>query len=409
MMKTKILLWFFLLPAHAALPQSGFFLPPGRESVEIPFEYINNFIILNLTINNTLPLKFIYDTGAEHTILTKREISDVLHVKYEREFRIAGSDLKTELVAYLVRKVRLDIGDRASAPGEDILVLQEDYFRFEEFAGITVHGILAGNVFSKFMIKINYQRQVITLYDRSHFKMRENGYESLPVEIYRNKIYLKTRLELMRDSVAAVKLLVDTGAGLPMLLFSSDQSMIRPPAGAISSKIAMGLGGYLEGYVGRIPMLEFGSRNQHNIVTYFQRQDTSMNMDAINRRNGLLGNVLLSRFTMFIDYQNSKLWLKPSSNFKEAFLFDRSGLNLIVSGISLNVFTVQYVGDHSPASEADIRPGDEILRIGYLPTTFLSLGEIQKRLQKRPGKVVKLLIRRAGKRMLKKITLRDLI
>jgi hypothetical protein len=213
----------------------------------------------------------------------------------------------------------------------------------------------------------------------------------------------------MRDSVAAVKLLVDTGAGLPMLLFSSDQSMIRPPAGAISSKIAMGLGGYLEGYVGRIPMLEFGSRNQHNIVTYFQRQDTSMNMDAINRRNGLLGNVLLSRFTMFIDYQNSKLWLKPSSNFKEAFLFDRSGLNLIVSGISLNVFTVQYVGDHSPASEADIRPGDEILRIGYLPTTFLSLGEIQKRLQKRPGKVVKLLIRRAGKRMLKKITLRDLI
>lgn len=409
MVKTKILLWLFLLPTSWVLPQAGFFIPNGSKSVEIPFEYINNFIILNLSINNTLPLKFIFDTGAEHTILTKREISDVLRIRYEREFKITGSDLNTELVAYLARKIRLDIGDKASAPSEDILVLQEDYFRFDEFAGISVHGILSGNVFSKFIIKINYQRQIITLYDRKSYKMRENGFESLPVEIFRNKIYLKTRLEILHDSIASVKLLLDTGAGLPMLLFSNTNALLHPPPEAISSKIAMGLGGFLEGYVGRIRKIDLGTKNQHNIVTYFQRQDTSKNLEYLNHRNGLIGNVLLSRFLVIIDYQDSKIWLKPSSNFKDVFLFDRSGMNVIISGPALNIFTVQYVGGRTPAWDADIRPGDQVLRIGMIPTAFLSLAEVQKRLQRRPGKTVQLLIKRDGKRIRKKIVLRELI
>lgn len=384
-------------------------MPEGRRQIDIPFEYTNNFIILTVTFNGLMPLKFIFDTGAEHTILSKREISDMLNVKYEREFRVTGSDLKTELVAYLARRVRFDIPEKVAAPTMDILVLQEDYFRFEEYAGINIHGIMAANAFSKYIIKINYDRKVMTLYDRAYFKVREEGYEAEPVEIFRNKIYLKTFLNIVPDSIVPVKLLLDTGAGLPLLLFSDTHPLLHPSSNAITSNIGMGLGGYLEGFTGRIHQVEMGAFSQKNVITYFQTLDTVYNAEQLNKRNGLIGNTLLNRFYVILDYQTATLWLKPSRNFKSEFVYDRSGLNIVASGPNFNRFTVQSILPNSPAAEADFRKGDEILRVGWLPASFSSLADLQHTFQKKAGKKLKVVIRRDGKRMKKRIVLRDLI
>jgi len=389
--------------------QGGFYIPEGQRQVDIPFEYTNNFIILNVNFNGVLPLKFIFDTGAEHTILSKREMSDMLNVTYEREFRVTGSDLKTELIAYLARRVRFEIPDKALAPREDILVLQEDYFRFEEYAGINVHGIMSANAFSKYIIRINYDRHVMTLYEREHFKMREEGFVPYPIEIYRNKVYLNTSLNIVPDSVVPVKLLLDTGAGLPLLLFSDTHPLLHPSANAIASNIGMGLGGFLEGFTGRIYRVDLGAFVQQNVITYFQTLDSVQNIEHLNKRNGLVGNTLLSRFHVLLDYQNATLWLKPSRHFKSEFVYDRSGLNLIASGANFNRFIVQAVIPGSPAAEADFRKGDEIVRVGLMPASFTSLADLQRIFQKKAGKKLKVLVRRDGQLLKKRIVLRDLI
>jgi hypothetical protein len=412
MFKTVLFLLFLSCSsASPAAAQGGFYIPEGQRQVEIPFEYTNNFIIITVLFNGSLPLKFILDTGAEHTILSKREMSDMLNVTYEREFRVTGSDLKTELIAHLARRIRFDISEKVSAPREDILVLQEDYFRFEEYAGVNVHGIMSVSAFSKYIIKINYDRRIITLYDREHFKLREEGFVSMPVEIFRNKIYLNANLSILPDSVAPVKLLIDTGAGLPLLLFSNTHPLLHPSANAITSNIGMGLGGYLEGFTGRIHRLELGQFSQENIITYFQTLDSlySNNTEHLNKRNGLIGNTLLSRFIVILDYQNSTMWLKPARDFKSAFVYDRSGLSFIASGANFNRFTVQNVLPNSPAAEADFRKGDEIMRVGFIPTSFSSLSDLQHALQKKPGKKLKVIVKRDGKRLKKRIVLRDLI
>lgn len=410
-MLKRILLWCCLalglaLPGRA---QNGFFLPPGRKQVDIPFEYSNNFIILTLNFNGVLPLKFIFDTGAEHTVLTKREISDLLRVPYEREFRITGSDLKTPLIAYLARHIRFEIPDKLVAPNEDILVLQEDYFRFEEYAGIEVHGILSANAFSKFVIKINYQRHVLTLYERESFHLRDRGFKSLPLEMYRNKPYVNTNLQVLPDSVAPVKLLLDTGAGMTLLLFTDTNPLVHPPANALPSNIGMGLGGYLEGYAGRVFRLDLGEFSQQDIVTFFQSLDSTQNYEYLNNRNGLLGNALLSRFQVILDYQSQQLWLKPTKNYRSIFEFDRSGLSIIASGPKLDVFIIQNVLPNSPAAEADLRTGDQILRIGHSPAIFLTLPDIQRRLLGKPGGKVRLVVRRDGVKITKYVILRDLL
>lgn len=412
-MKTKTVitvLLIFGLATSCVQGQSGFLLPGGVKQIEIPFEYVNSFIILNIAFNGSLPLKFIFDTGAEHTILTKREISDLLQVHYDREFHVKGSDLNVELVAYLARNIRLQIQDKdIVAPSEDILVLKEDYFRFEEYAGLAVHGILAGHVFSRYLIKINYQRKVLTLYERGSYKMLEQGFQPITAELFRNKIYLNTQAQLRQDTTTTVKLLLDTGAGMPILFFTNTNLLIQPSPNAIPSNIGMGLGGYLEGFVGRTAGLKLGNFSQKGVLTYFQSIDTTQDLSHLNGRNGLIGNGILSRFQLVIDYPGATIWLKPTRSYLKEFVYDRSGLSIVASGTNLNYFSVLNVLPDSPAEEADIHAGDRVLGIGWLASSFHTLAELQTLLHKKPGKKVKITIKRDGKILKKQIVLRNLI
>ena len=406
----------FLLAARqpSACAQSGFYLPPGKRQVDVPFEYTNNFIIITLVFNGKIPLRFIFDTGAEHTILTKREIAELLGVQYEREFRIIGSDMKTELVAYLARRVRFDLGERGlAAPREDILVLQEDYFRFEEYAGVNIHGILAASAFSKFVIKINYRRKVITLIEREEGRgWSEPGFAPLSVEFFRNKLYLNTQIAVQRDSSGhpptPVKLLIDTGAGLPLLLFTNTHALLQPPPNARPGNIGMGLGGYLDGFTGRVDRLALGQFEQRGIVSQFQQIDTTGNLDFLNKRNGLVGNVILSRFILVLDYQDEKIWLKPTKNYQREYDYDRSGLSLLAVGRNLSQYAVQQVMPNSPASDAGLLPGDYVVNVNRIPSVLMSLPDVLKKLEGKPGKKVRLVVRRDGKRLKKTVLLRDL-
>ncbi len=384
-------------------------LPEKTTEVNIPFEYVNNFIVLTLTFNGVFPLKFIYDTGAEFTILTKRQVADVLKVPLEREFRIIGSDMKTELVAYLARRIRFETPEKTMMTIQDILILQEDYFRFEEYAGVQIHGILAGNVFANYFIKINYQKKIITLYDRLNFKLPESGYDTISLETSRTKLYLNTIIELAGDSIVPVKLLLDTGAGLPLLIFSNSHPMLHTPKNAVPGNIGMGMGGYLEGFHGRVNKLKLGKLEQNAVLTEFQQLDSTLNLEHLNGRNGLIGNVILSRFHVILDYYSEKIYLKPNGRYRKKFAFDRSGLSLIVSGAQLSQFTVNYVLPNSPASEADIRKGDRIVKVGFFPAAVYSLEDLIHIFEKKPGKKIRIKIKRDGKRLKKQVVLRDLI
>jgi len=90
-------------------------------------------------------------------------------------------------------------------------------------------------------------------------------------------------------------------------------------------------------------------------------------------------------------------------------VYDRSGLNVIASGLFFSTFLVQSVLPLSPAAEADIRQGDIILRIGVRTSNLMTLSDLQRTLEKKPGKKIKMLIERNGQRLKKTFVLRDLI
>src|SRR5829696_8088921 len=45
---------------------------PGNSALNIPLEIDNNIILMKVSVNNSKPMRFIFDTGASHTILHSR-------------------------------------------------------------------------------------------------------------------------------------------------------------------------------------------------------------------------------------------------------------------------------------------------------------------------------------------------
>ncbi|HRD79909.1 MAG: aspartyl protease family protein [Saprospiraceae bacterium] len=406
-------LWFFAGlfagVSMTALSQSpDLILRRNVDRIDIPFEYENNFIIVNVILNDLLPLRFIFDTGAEHTILTQRDFTDILQVQYGRRLPLMGSDLSVELYAFLAIGVKLNVGGLI-APNRTILVLEEDYVNFKEFAGVDVHGIIGSDLFRRFVVRINYKQQIISLINPVHFKPPGNRYIEIPVEMIRNKPYIKASTIIAGKQVNDYKYLVDTGAGMAILIYTNTDPSLHLPPQVVRSRLGMGLGGNIEGFLGRIGYLRFADMEMKGVITNFQDLPFPDDTLRTQQRNGIIGNQILNRFVMIFDYPNSKLYASPTSRAKAVFKSEKSGMLLAASGKRLDTFTVFDVLPGSPAASAGIQVNDQVRSVNGWPASVHTLEELTNKFYGKAGKKMKVVIERNGVRMLKVVVLRELI
>ncbi|MFK8008506.1 MAG: aspartyl protease family protein [Saprospiraceae bacterium] len=407
-MKRTILLIFFIFSyIHTNAQSFGFQIENEKDIIEIPFEIHNNFMVVQVIINNSLPLKFIFDTGAEHTILSKNIFAGILGLSYDRPIRLIGADLNQELVAHVSSNVHLKVGD-AVAPSQDILILSDDYFKLDEYVGLEIHGIIGADLFRNLVLKIDNKRNSIFIQRTSSFRAPKRKWKEVPVSINKNKPYILAQATL-GDKKTALKLLIDTGASLSLLLHTNTSEDIQLPKNIIQGSVGRGLGGILEGYLGRVNRLEFGGLFFNNIITNYQDVSEAISIESISKRNGIFGNALISRFNIIIDYPKEKLYLLPHRRYNKGFKYDRSGLELIVSGKKLNTITVYNLIKDSPAAEAGFQKGDKILSVNGMPTRFINLKGVSKKLTKKVGKKIKIKIKRGDEIMILRFKLRDLI
>lgn len=408
MIRSTLIIVLFFLVQRSFAQIIGLDLLGGEEKVEIPFEEKHGFIIVTVKFNRTLPLEFIFDTGAEHTILFKRQFADLMGIQYSKRIRIMGSDLSQELYALIARNLYMQIKNTADVL-RDIVVLEENLSMLDESTGLDVDGIIGGSYFRGMVVKINYKRRKITIYNPAKFKPPKKKYELLNITLNRNKPYLLTNTHLSNGANLKTNLLLDTGAALTFLLHSNSDSLLVTPENKISGYVGYGISGPIEGFLGKVSKLKFGTLEFKNILTSFQEIENSLVDDKTLARNGILGNLLLRRFEVIIDYHNKKLYLKPNRNYNKEFKYDRSGLVIFALGKDFKEFYIRAVINGSPAAEADIRPGDVIKKIRWLKSKHWSLERLTRLLQKKEGKCIKMTIERDGEKIKKKFYLRDLL
>lgn len=389
-----ILLCLFFVPASAFAQTLGFALADGRKKVEIPIQIQNNLIVVPVVLNDMLPLRFIIDTGVRTAILTQKTFSDILQLPYSRKYTIAGPGGDKLVDAYVTNNVSLTLPG-VSGKGHALLVLDRDLLELRNNLGVDVHGILGYELFSRFIIKIDYKRKLMTLYSPDKFKPGKK-FQEVPMLIEDTKPFVVTPITIDAKNMLTAKLLVDTGASHGLMLEPTSDARIVVPDNQVSTILGRGLGGIITGKIGRVETLELAKYKINHALTNFP--DTNSYLDtlkhALTFRNGSLGGEILSRFTVAFNYPQGKLYLKKNSDFKKPFYLNLSGIELRAKGSRLNVFEVVDVRSLSAAEKAGIKAGDIVVGINGYATQDLQLNQINALLNSSPGKRVRIEVER---------------
>jgi len=381
--------------------------------VEVPFRFEGNFILVSVLFNNLLPLTFILDTGAEYSILTKKEIADFLNIDYQKRYTLYGADMQEELYAYLSKNISLQMGD-LQATHRSILVLEEDYFRFEEYSGLQIHGILGADFLKRFTLQIDYQKQMVTFFSPVYFKnkvkINKDNVDLLPFTLIKSKPYIRCTTHLYGEEINTLNYLIDTGAGLSLLLYTSIDSLKNAQVKMLNSPIGLGLGGKLEGYVGRIKNFQFASKSFPELITKFQQKPIFFDSLMITPRDGIIGNNILSAFSKVIfDYNTSNIIVSKNPKKVNQRPYDRSGLIIGASGENLNIFTILRIIENTPAFKSGLQIGDKIKKINGLSTGILSLDMINNKFRGSIGKKMRITIQRDNQFIEFELQLEDII
>ncbi len=407
----KAILFFFLFSIFSVqegVAQNkvlGFSMEPGKKKVQIPFELQNNLIVVPVVINGMLPLRFIIDTGVQTAILTDKAFADILNLTYSRKFSISGPGGEKIVEAYVTNNISLDLpGIRGR--GHALLVLEQDYLELRNYLGTDVHGILGYELFSRFVVQVDYEKKILTVFLPEKFKPGRK-FQVIPMRVEDTKPYITANVTLADGTSIISKLLVDSGASHGLLLEPTSDARIKVPEHTVSSQIGRGIGGVITGKVGRIKSLELGTYKLENALANFP--DPNSYMDSLKRgrtqRTGTIGGEILSRFNVAFNFSKEKLYLKKNSYFKKKFYYNLSGLIIKAKGSSLNTFEISEVRDQSSAQLADVQMGDIILTINGISAKDLSLNQILGHFNSKPGKKVTLDIVRNGQQLKRQFVL----
>ncbi len=374
----------------------------------IPFTMLGNFILIDVTIDHSISCKFIIDTGSEHVILFEKSMADILQFTYTHKIPIIGSDLKYRDYALIAPRIPMQI-EGLNAFQANILVLEETYPSLNPLINADILGIIGGDLLSQYNLEINYRKRTLTFYKHSTRLPIGKRYSAIPLYIYDDKPYCLavTGEKDNRD----LFLLLDTGCTVNLILHKYTLEDSVNSDTLVYGVIGRSIHSQLLGYIGRLHSFRWGAFTFPGMLVNYQAMDSSvLNIQGrAGGRDGIIGNVLLERFHLFIDYRDSMLYLKPRKYYNREFKYDRSGMGLIATGVDFSDYVVEYVVPGSPADSAGIISGDKIMSINFWPVFLYSFKHITEVFKGPVGKKIRLRIKRGNDSFIVYISLRKLI
>jgi hypothetical protein len=377
---------------------------PAAAPVTIPFELATRHIIVKVRVNDSRPLSFVLDTGANVAII-RTPIAEELGLSLHGSVRTGGagagvqegrrvSDARWSLVGL----------PRFSQPVSLALPLAS----LPSGLGQAIDGIIGGEFIGQFAIELDYQARTMTLHDAKRFSYSGKG-EVLPVEIDSNgHPVLRASVTPPGGTAIEDRFVLDLGSGGALILHSpfAARHNLPPPEAKTVRVIGMaGAGGRSNGRMGRMASLQLGSFTLSNPITIFSQDEAGA--FANPSLAGNIGALVASRFRTILDYSRRRIILEPSPTFSQPFDRAISGVALRAEGTDYRTFRVREVLEGSPATEAGIQQGDVITSVDGMAAASLTLTTLAEMLTLTEPRV--LTLRRGDQTMKVTLTPKKLI
>lgn len=392
----------FLGTEHLALSQNvGLYFEEGKAKTSFPIEVSNNLIVIPVLYGDQ-ELKFILDTGVRSTILIDKDFATSNGIGVQRKIELYGAGSSKPVNAFVTDEIPLTIPGVKSG-GLSTLVLEEDFLNLEQHLGTKIHGLIGYDIFSRFIVKVNYYHEKVIIFQPDEFKPKRNYFE-LDLDIKESKPMVKLELELNNQKSFNSKLLVDTGASHAIVLNQQSSAEIDIPDKHIAASLGWGLAGEIKGYLGRIDCIDFGEKKLGGVITSFPIADE--NDESQYDRHGSVGGELLKKFHVIFDFPNSNLYLKANRSFKYPFEYNMSGLEFLAQGKDLDRFVISRIRKNAAADNVGFEPGDIVVSLNNIRSEKLDLTKIYTQLNDKEGKKINLTVYRDGQYISRSFLLR---
>ncbi len=378
-----------LLLFSGMLPQAQEILsqPESKFITSFPFKQFSGgvMVIRARFANIADTLNFILDTGSGGISLDSSTCA---------EFKIPLRATDTTITGIGgIHKVSFSFDQTLHLPGLSVHHLNfhvNDYDVLSSVYGEKVDGIIGYGLFSRYIVKINFETNMIEVFSPGKFDYPSDGtmlhpvFTALPIQWMHIKDRKRTDFNFY----------FDTGAGLCFLMseqYARDSNILLSRRKPVVTQ-AEGMGGRLQMRLTVIKEVKIGPYRFRNVPTYLYQDE--YNVTSYPYVGGLVGNDLIRRFNLVLNYPGHEIHLSPNSHYAEPFDYAYTGMGIYyVQGKIM----VEDVIEGSPADKGHFKVGDEIISIG---TNISHNVQVYKNLLQSPNEEMKVIVNRNGKLIL---------
>lgn len=273
----------------------------------IPFTLENNGIYIYCKVNETDSLKFLFDTGADGTVINGQSLQK-LNLKIDSQTLNIGSNGSNT--------VEVSSSNTISFGG----ILETDVpLPIIPYETTQFDGVFGTNLMNKHIIEIDYDKSELRFYDNSKYQNDLKSYEKFKIHYVDNYPTIKSAV-LVNGKKYSGFFGLDTGADNTLTIspFYSVKNKFEEKMKKIGLAISQGSdGSKYESPVVSAPEIRIGNKSLYNVP--IDLSQSASGVHATKEIAGFYGNSILKRFNIVLDLKNEFIYLKLNKNLYTAF------------------------------------------------------------------------------------------
>lgn len=266
-------------------PRAGFYLPDSVQEVSLTYRKVNSLIVLPVTINDTVHLNLILDTGCRNLVLFGERFQKYFNIHNNREIKFSGLGEGSALNGMLSLDNKVTINKVLGEKIPIIIVPRRNLFKKSDH----IDGIIGYDIFIRFEIELNPLVNSIKFRPALNTTIPD-GFTPVPIRIEDSRPLLNSTVFLAQGECQDLDIMIDTGSSLGLLLKATAENR----SGDENQLIGKGLNGVIEGS-------EAGEGKM--LLTDFEMNDKSVHIIRSRWHTyGSVGMQVLNDYAIVLNY-----------------------------------------------------------------------------------------------------------
>lgn len=352
-MKRSCFVIVLLCFCFAGIGQEEFIPPQAKLLTRFPFTQLSGGIVIVKAQIDDHPdsLNFVFDTGSGGISLDSATAGNLklTLVKTEKTIRGIGG----------IRTVDFSNNHTIKFPGLETAHLDfhiNDYDLLTSVYGVKIDGIIGYSFLRRYIARLDYDNLMIEVYSPGRFKYPRGGHLLKPDF---STLPLQTAI-VNDDHPVLSRFIFDTGAGLSFLLSKDfvDDSVVFKKNRKFYPTQAEGIGGKRQMSLAVAKEVKLGPYKFRKVPVHIFEDE--YNVTSYPLLGGLIGNDILRRFNVIINYPEQSIHIKPNSHYSEQFDYAYTGLGIYLIEGEIRVIDIM---PGSPGEKAGFQMGDIIFSV----------------------------------------------